>query len=84
MTGEVAKYGENFRIEHVPPSPDMANRLYALKRNDDWWIRSDRSSTAWMIFHNGAFITHRSSLGKAMLAILRGIELGFYSTKGEK
>ena len=84
MTGEVAKYGENFRLEHVPPSPDMANRLYVLKRDDDWWIRSDKSSKIWMIFHNGVFMTERSSLGKAMSAVFRGIELGFYSIKGEK
>ena len=43
MTGQIPQYGENFRLEHVADEADMANRLYVVKRDDDWWIRSDKS-----------------------------------------
>jgi hypothetical protein len=88
MTGQIPKYGKNFRRESVPWTPDLANRVYVLKTDPAWFIRSDKSSETWRIYHwhldhNRELAspagTPLPTLGLAMTRLLDGIAQGFYA-----
>ena len=51
MTGQIPPYGANFRRVSLAYSRDFANRLYALKQDPRWFIRSDKTSEKWTIFY---------------------------------
>ena len=54
MTGQIPKYGAYFRLESLPYTPKQANRAYVLKRDPAWFIRSDRTSEIWQVYHGTA------------------------------
>ena len=84
MTGQIPPYGQNFRWERVSYHPDRASRIYVLKRDGRWFIRSDRTSKAWAVYFDPAggfpFMMGKvwPSLTVAMAKLLDGIEQGFY------
>jgi hypothetical protein len=86
MTGQIPKYGKNFRLEHAPYHPELASRVYALRRDPAWFIRSDKTSGIWQVYYGTsrntatAMGTPLPTLGLAMTRLLDGIELGFYAT----
>lgn len=85
--GQIPSYGANFRLESLAWSPERANRAYVLKRDAAWFIRSDKASKVWRLYH--WHLDHyremaspvgkpQPSLAKAMALLLSGIEQGFY------
>ena len=85
MTGQIPTYGDNFKHEHVAGyHPVLASRAYVLKIDNEWFIRSDKSSKRWYVFHgmnrdqaiNMGKV--QPSFGKAMHLLLDGIAGGFY------
>jgi len=91
MTGQIPPYGKNFRLESEPWTSDLANRSYVLKRDPHWFIRSDKTSKTWRVYH--WHLTYSRDLatpvGKplptlsaAMTRLLSGIEQGFYVVHG--
>lgn len=87
--GQIPPYGGNFRWESTGYHPELANRVYVLKRDATWFIQSDKTSKQWFIYHG----TTRDSairMGKplpsltaAMAMLLDGIAQGFYDAAGE-
>jgi hypothetical protein len=85
MPGQIPKYGRDFRRESVPWTPDLANRIYVLKADPAWFIRSDKASGTWRIYWH--FTEHLvtpvgtplPTLGQAMTRLLDGIGQGFYA-----
>jgi hypothetical protein len=81
--GQIPKYGKHFRLESTGYH-SLANRIYVLKTDERWFIRSDKTSKVWQIYHGIprdraiAMSTPLPSLGQAMTRLLQGIELGFY------
>lgn len=53
MTGQIPPYGEFFRRESLPYSPDWANRQYVLKSDKRYAIRSDKTSESWHVLFCG-------------------------------
>lgn len=90
MTGQIPPYGKNFMHDRVGTwSPTMNDTVYVLKRDHDWFIRSDKTSKRWRVF-NGPFRDSataygkvQSSMAKAMQLLLDGIEGGFYIVNDE-
>jgi hypothetical protein len=88
MTGQIPKYGKDFKWERIPGyHPTLAHRAYVLKRDQEWFIRSDKTSERWYIF-NGMNRDAATQMGKvwptltvAMAKLLTGIEQGFYVLK---
>jgi hypothetical protein len=85
MTGQIPKYGEHFRWESVRGwHPSLASRVYALKADGDWFIRSDKTSKRWQVFHGPdrdtatPFGRVQPSMTAAMDLLVTGIEQGFY------
>jgi len=85
MTGQIPPYGKRgFQWEPVRWHPELASRVYALKADGDWFIRSDRSSERWQVFHGRDRDTAtphgkpQPTLTRAMDLLLAGIEGGFY------
>lgn len=89
MTGQIPKYGKDFRRESLPYSPPLASRAYVLKRDWHWFIRSDNTSERWQVYHSASFTTASAigtplpTFGQAMTRLLAGIEQGFYATVDE-
>lgn len=85
MTGQIPPYGGHFRRESVPWTPDLANRVYVLKADPAWFIRSDKTSGTWRVYWH--FTEHLvtsvgtplPTFGLAMLRLLEGIDQGFYA-----
>ena len=82
--GQIPPYGEHFRLESLPYHPELANRAYALKQDDRWFVRSDKTSKAWVIYHGAdrdlatAMCRPLPSLTAAMAKLLDGIARDFY------
>jgi hypothetical protein len=88
MTGQIPKYGKNFRHGRVGIwSPEFTDTIYMLKADPEWFIRSDKTSKRWSIFHGYdrdtavKFGKVWPSMTVAMARLLEGVELGFYVTK---
>lgn len=88
MTGQIPSYGQHFALVSLPYSPILANRAYTLKANPDWYIRSDKTSKCWRVYHCPAggdrelaapVGTPLTSMGLAMARLLEGIDQGFYA-----
>lgn len=89
MTGQIPRYGKNFRRESERWTPNLANRVYVLKRDPSWFIRSDKTSETWRVYrwhldHAREMATPVGTplptLGMAMNRLLEGIDRGFYQT----
>lgn len=85
MTGQIPKYGENFRLERVNEySATLSHSAYVLKRDPRWFIRSDKTSHKWNLYFGSGnwnlatYMVTRPTLTAAMENLLKGIELGFY------
>jgi hypothetical protein len=84
MTGQIPKYGEHFRLESTPYHPVLANRVYALKKDPAWFVRSDKTSKKWRVYcgvtRDTAVILSPAlpTLSLAMARLLGTVE-GFYS-----
>lgn len=87
MTGQIPPYGKNFQRESEPWTPDLANTVYVLKRDPAWFIRSDKTSKTWRVYHwhldhnremASSVGTPLPTFGLAMLRLLEGIDRGFY------
>jgi hypothetical protein len=83
--GQIPPYGKHFRLESLPYHPSLANRAYILKRDDRWFIRSDKTSGVWTIFYIDPELSVSIAMGKplptfglAMQRLLEGIDRGFY------
>jgi hypothetical protein len=91
MTGQIPKYGQNFKLEHVDGyHPTLSHSAYVLKRDSKWFIRSDKASKRWQIFHGEVRDTAapvgkvHPSLTKAMKKMIDGIDGGFYAISGDE
>lgn len=90
VKGQIPKYGKDFRLEYLPYSPGLASRAYVLKRDPAWFIRSDKASGVWRVYHGPRNCrdlatpagTPLPTLGMAMSRLLEGIGRGFYTTAG--
>lgn len=87
MTGQIPKYGENFRHDRVGSyHPTLSDTIYILKDDEEWFIRSDKTSKHWRLFHGmdrDQAVPHgrlQPSLTLAMSMMLEGIAEGFYVT----
>lgn len=75
MTGRIPKYGQHFRLEHLPYHATWASRRYVSKHNAAVSIRSTNDSEHWQIFiagPAGAQFPHGpryDTLGEAMSAV---------------
>jgi len=85
VTGKIPKYGKDFTLKQLPyTGGTLAHRMYVLRADPSWHIRSNRTSEKWFIlretgtWRGGVPITSKSTLGEAMDTLLHGIELGFY------
>jgi hypothetical protein len=90
MTGQIPPYGEHFRLESEPWTPSLANRVYVLKRDPAWFIRSDKKSKTWRVYcwhldHERELAspvgTPLPTFGEAMYRLLNGIALGYYAVR---
>ena len=90
MSGQIPKYGKNFERVSESWTPDLANRVFVLKRDPSWFIRSDKTSKIWHIYrwtlpHSRELATPVSTplptFGLAMLRLLDGIDRGFYAVR---
>jgi len=87
MTGSIPPYGESFRREEVVEwHPELSRTAYVLKQDPRWFIRSDKTSHIWYIYH-GPTVAHATRVGtpcqtfrSAMYRLLAGIAGGFYAT----
>lgn len=78
MTGQIPKYGENFRLEQLPYAmgQDLASRRYVLKADNNYFIRSNRSSEKWGMYIDRGdnppvkIATSRNTLTEAMTRLL--------------
>ena len=91
MTGQIPTYGDDFKHEHIAGwHPVLASRAYVLKIDNEWFIRSDKSSKRWYVFHgmNRDQATNmgkvQPSFGKAMHLLLDGIREGYYTLTGDE
>lgn len=50
MTGQIPKYGANFRHERRAYSATLGSAAYVLKSDAQWEIRSDKTSKRWFVF----------------------------------
>jgi len=80
MTGQIPKYGANFRLDDAGYHPELSRSVYVLKTDRTWFIRSDRTSKKWGIYHGAPFndatpvnLTYRT-LTLAMEALVNAIE----------
>lgn len=73
MTGQIPKYGKNFRLEQAKDyHATLSHCFYVLKEDSSWYIRSDKTSKHWQIFHNNEPIGNAlPSLGKAMPKLIQ-------------
>lgn len=84
MTGRIPPYGENFTRKSTSYHPAYANRVFVLKIDNEWFIRSDKTSKHWQVFHGFIFdqaTPHgkvQPSMAKAMQLLLDGIAGEFY------
>jgi hypothetical protein len=79
MTGKIPKYGAHFRLGSAEWHPEYGRSLYILKKDGSWWIRSDKTSKRWQLFHNSLPVGKvQPSLTEAMSLMLDGIDQGFY------
>jgi hypothetical protein len=87
MSGQIPPYGKHFRLKSEPWTPDLANRVYVLKTDPDWFIRSDKTSKIWRVYqwhldHSRELATPIGTplptFGMAMNRLLEGIDRGFY------
>lgn len=87
MTGQIPPYGKHFRLESERWTPDLANRVYVLKTDPAWFLRSDKTSKTWRVYHwnldhdrelASPVGTPLPSLSAAMTRLLDGIAQGFY------
>jgi len=90
MTGQIPKYGKNFRLEQIPGYHEtLAHRAYVLKHDASWFIRSDKTSERWQVFYSASSRMRNTAapmgkpqptLTRAMNLLLDGIADGFYIT----
>jgi len=89
MTGQIPPYGKNFKHDRVGTwHPALSDTIYILKLDEEWFIRPDKKSKRWYIFH-GKDRDQATNMGKvqpnmrgAMQLLLDGIKQGFYDIKG--
>jgi len=86
MTGQIPPYGEHFERVSLDYSPDLSNTAYLLKSDRRWYIRSDKTSHKWRIYHGvtvdsavpeGAV---QRTMTEVMRLLLDGVAGGFYVT----
>lgn len=51
MTGQIPKYGDNFRLEHTGYDHDYSHSVYVLKSDEQWFIRSRKGSKSWRVYY---------------------------------
>jgi hypothetical protein len=93
MTGRIPPYGQHFRRESEPWTPGLGNRVYVLKSDPAWFIRSDKTSGTWRVYHwhldrNRELATPvgtpLDTFGQAMTRLLDGIAQGFYQVRATR
>lgn len=87
--GQIPPYGKNFELHSLHYHPELASRAYYLKRDVNWFIRSDKTSKVWDIWWSNPSGPHAVRMGKpcpsltvAMARLLEGIDRGFYQVTG--
>ena len=89
MTGQIPPYGENFKRESTSWHPVLGNTIYVLKIDNEWFIRPDKKSKRWYVFHgmNRDMATRmgrvQPSFTRAMQLLLDGIREGYYTMTGD-
>ena len=84
MSGQIPPYGKNFKRESLLYHPELASTIYVLKLDEEWFIRSDKTSKRWQVFQGwdrDRAASHgkvQTSMTKAMQLMLDGIAGGFY------
>ena len=52
--GGIPPYGKNFHLVSADKwSPEYNSSMYAWKGDTDYYIRSDKTSKKWWVFHRG-------------------------------
>ena len=88
MTGQIPPYGKNFRHDRAAKyHPSLGQALYILKWDEHWYIRADKGSKRWYIFHSGhQGAIHMGkvwpSLTVAMAKLMEGVKQGYYDISG--
>lgn len=84
MSGQIPKYGKDFELVSTCWHPELAARVYRLRRDPRWFIRSRHGSKVWRIYSGdpeGIYDAHgrpQGSFIEAMNLLLDGIDYGFY------
>jgi hypothetical protein len=85
MTGQIPPYGKNFKHDRVGSySPTFSDTIYVLKVDNEWFIRADKKSKRWQVFHglDRIFaVPHgkvQPNMRSSMELLLDGIDQGFY------
>jgi len=90
MTGQIPPYGKNFKHDRAKGwHPVLGQAIYVLKRDNEWFIRADKGSKRWYVFHgyNRDMATCISrvlpNMRSAMELMIDGIDQGFYVLDNE-
>lgn len=72
MTGQIPPYGDDFkRVDVLAYDPVFSSgRIYQLKSDTRYHLRSDKSSKRWMLFFQGQPFAQARSMGEAMILML--------------
>jgi hypothetical protein len=84
MTGQIPPYGKNFKHDRADSyHPSLGQALYRFKWDEHWYIRADKGSKRWYIFHNDINMGKVwPSLTVAMSKLVEGVKQGYYDIKG--
>jgi hypothetical protein len=83
MSGQIPPYGKNFKIGSATYHPTLGSSIYMYKWDHHWYIRADKGSKRWYIFHNDIHMGKVwPSLTVAMSKFVEGVKQGYYDISG--
>lgn len=88
MTGQIPPYGKNFKHDRVGSyHPVLNDAIYVFRRDEMWFIRADKGSKRWYVFHgmnrNQATCVSKvqPNMRSAMELMIDGADQGFYQLR---
>jgi hypothetical protein len=88
MTGQIPQYGKNFKHGRVGSyHPVLNDTIYIFKLDEEWFIRADKGSKRWYIFHgmnrNQAICISKvhPNMRSVMELMINGADKGFYALR---
>ena len=83
MSGQIPAYGKNFKLGRGPYHLTLGSSIYILKWDQHWYIRAEKGSKRWYIFHDDIHMGKVwPSLTVAMAKLVEGIKQGYYDING--